>query len=212
MWIARWDSNSALTGWSGIPDSQWSDHQRGKQYRGDHNETYGGVTINIDSDRFDAPVATVGYSYRVTSAHGSQRAQRADNLGIDRQDLSLAGSTLKVVCQTPGSTVGSTAVWNKLSDGNYVSDYYVSTPSQTTYSAPLPRCTYPYQVTVVDTERTDWAGLQLCDRADIIEWCARLDLLPAVRTSGEQHHSLGSARRHVLRLRLLRRNAQQDLL
>ena len=146
LWIARWDSNSALTGWSGIPDSQWSNHQRGKQYRGDHNETYGGVTINIDNDRFDAPVATLGYSYRVTSAT-DLNGRSGPKTSASVVKTYAPGTTLKVVCQTPGSTVGSTAVWNKLSDGNYVSDYYVSTPSQTTYSAPLPRCTYPYQVT-----------------------------------------------------------------
>jgi hypothetical protein len=146
LWIARWDNNSTLTGWSGIPDSQWSNHQRGKQYRGDHNETYGGVTINIDSDRFDAPVGTLGYSYRVTSATDlNGRSAPKTSASIVRTYAPSA--TLKVVCQTPGSSVGTTAVWDKLSDGNYVSDYYVSTPSRTTYSAPLPRCTYPYQVT-----------------------------------------------------------------
>jgi hypothetical protein len=53
-----------------------------------------------------------------------------------------------VVCQTPGTKIGTTSVWNKLTDGNYVSDYYVSTPSNTGYSAPLPRCAYPFQVTI----------------------------------------------------------------
>ena len=68
LWMARWDGISTLTDWAGIPNVQWSNHQRGKQYRGDHDETYGGVKINIDSDRFDAPVATVGYAYQVTSS------------------------------------------------------------------------------------------------------------------------------------------------
>ncbi|WP_203433992.1 DUF1906 domain-containing protein [Jiangella asiatica] len=59
VWMARWDGNPALTGWPTAPDSQWSNHQRAKQYEGDHNETWGGVTINIDSDSLDAPIATV---------------------------------------------------------------------------------------------------------------------------------------------------------
>jgi uncharacterized protein YraI len=146
LWIARWDSSATLTGWSGIPDSQWSNHQRGKQYRGDHNETYGGVTINIDSDRFDAPVATVGHNYRVTSTTDlNGRSGPTTSASIVK--TYAPGSSVKVVCQTPGAAVAGTTVWDKLSDGNYVSDYYVSTPSHTTYSAPLPRCTYPYQVT-----------------------------------------------------------------
>ena len=41
LWIARWDCITTLTGWAGIPDMQWANHQRGKQYQGDHDETYG---------------------------------------------------------------------------------------------------------------------------------------------------------------------------
>ncbi|MFC6707100.1 DUF1906 domain-containing protein [Flexivirga alba] len=67
LWIARWDLNSSLTGWSGISNLHWANGQRGKQYRGDHTETWGGVRLNIDSDRFDAPVATVGLAFKVTS-------------------------------------------------------------------------------------------------------------------------------------------------
>ena len=53
---------------------------------------------------------------------------------------------MQVVCQAPGSAVAGTSVWDKLTDGTYVTDSYVSTPSKTGYSAPLPRCGYPYQV------------------------------------------------------------------
>jgi hypothetical protein len=146
LWMARWDANPALTGWAGISNTQWSNHQRGKQYRGDHDETYGGVTISIDSDHFDAPVATVGYPYQITSsAHLNGRSgPKTSNPIVTTYG---PGTTVSVVCQTNGSTVGTTSVWNKLDDGNYVSDYYVSTPSKTIYSAPLPRCTYPFQVT-----------------------------------------------------------------
>ena len=60
MWIARWDENSAvLTDWPLISNRNWLIGQRAKQYRGDDLETYGGVTLNIDDDRFDAPVASV---------------------------------------------------------------------------------------------------------------------------------------------------------
>lgn len=56
------------------------------------------------------------------------------------------GASLAVVCQAPGSAVGSTKVWDKLNNGSYVPDRYVSTPSKTSYSAPITRCLYPYQV------------------------------------------------------------------
>ncbi|MGP3981441.1 glycoside hydrolase domain-containing protein [Streptomyces sp. KR80] len=146
LWIARYDGSSSLKGWAGIADSKWAVHQRAKQYTNSHNETYGGVTINIDNDRLDAPVATVAHTYKVTSSSGlSARSGPSTSSPVVR---TLApGSSVKVVCQAPGSKVGTTSVWDKLSDGTYASDYYVSTPSNTGYSAPLPRCTYPYQVT-----------------------------------------------------------------
>ena len=57
--------------------------------------------------------------------------------------------------------MGTTSVWNKLADGSYVTDYYVSTPSNTTYSAPLPRCTYPFQVTSRGPEQAQRPRFQL---------------------------------------------------
>jgi archaellum component FlaF (FlaF/FlaG flagellin family) len=147
LWMARWDGIPTLTGWAGIPDVQWSNHQRGKQYGGDHAETYGGVKINIDSDRFDAPVATVGYAYQVTSS-ANLNGRSGPKTSTPIVQAYAPGATVDVVCQTAGTKIGTTSVWNKLTDGNYVSDYYLSTPSNTSYSAPLPRCTYPFQVTI----------------------------------------------------------------
>jgi uncharacterized protein YraI len=146
LWIARWDGNSSLSGWPGIANSKWAAAQRGKQYRGDHNETHGGVTLNIDSDRFDAPVATVGYRYKVTSST-PLNARSGPTTKDPVVRTHAPGSNLTVVCQLPGSKVGTTSVWDKLSNGTYVTDRYVSTPSNTGYSSPLPRCLLPYQVT-----------------------------------------------------------------
>jgi hypothetical protein len=147
LWIARWDASPTLTGWPGIPNTQWSNHQRGKQYRGDHDETYAGVKINIDSDYFDAPVATVGHAYQITSS-ADLNGRSGPKTSTPIVKTYAPGTTVPVVCQTPGTKIGTTSVWNKLTDGNYVSDYYVSTPSKTTYSALLPRCSYPFQVSI----------------------------------------------------------------
>lgn len=150
VWIARWDLSSSLSNWSGIPNSRWAEHQRAKQYRGDHNERYGGITLNIDNDRFDAPVATVAYSYRVTSATPlNARTGPATTYPIVRSYST--GAIVKVVCQLAGPRVGNTSVWDKLSDGSYVTDRWVNTPSETSFSAPLPRCLYPYQVNSIDS-------------------------------------------------------------
>ncbi|MFF4349326.1 glycoside hydrolase domain-containing protein [Streptomyces sp. NPDC001530] len=155
LWIARYDGVDSLTGWTGIADSKWAVHQRAKQYRGGHDETYDGVTVNIDNDRLDAPVATVAYPYKVTSAT-ALNARTGPSTSYPVAATYAPGSSLAVICQAPGSKVGTTTVWDKLSNGGYVSDYYVSTPSNTGYSSPLPRCTYPYQVTATGglTERS----------------------------------------------------------
>ena len=182
LWIARWNNNPSLTDWAGIPDTQWANHQRGKQYIGDHDETYGGVKINIDSNRFDAPVATVGYAYQITST--------ADLNGRDGPTTAARivrvyapGSTVQVVCQTGRGKVGTSSVWNKLADGNYVSDYYVSTPSSSTYSAPLPRCSYPFQVTTTTlNQRTGRTRTTPDPAASLVE--RSLGYLPALRNNG----------------------------
>jgi len=60
--FARWD-NVATTQDVGLPADVWPGKQRIKQYRGGHNETYGGVTINIDNDYLDVaplPAAPFG--------------------------------------------------------------------------------------------------------------------------------------------------------
>jgi Domain of unknown function (DUF1906) len=57
LWIANWNG-VASTSDPAVPASAWADHQRIHQYRGGHNETYGGVTINVDNNYVDA--ATVG--------------------------------------------------------------------------------------------------------------------------------------------------------
>ncbi|OLB79899.1 MAG: hypothetical protein AUI14_08990 [Actinobacteria bacterium 13_2_20CM_2_71_6] len=36
-----------------VPSGMWANHERLHQYQGDHNETWGGVTINIDLDYYD---------------------------------------------------------------------------------------------------------------------------------------------------------------
>lgn len=41
-----------------VPSGYWSNHQRVHQYAGDHDETWGGTTINIDQDYLDVRLAT----------------------------------------------------------------------------------------------------------------------------------------------------------
>jgi hypothetical protein len=58
VWIAAWNSTPNIFGFGSpcaLSDALWSNHQRVHQYSGGHNEAYGGVTINIDSNAVDGP-------------------------------------------------------------------------------------------------------------------------------------------------------------
>jgi hypothetical protein len=59
LWMANWNGQ-ATTSDSYVPASAWSQHQRIHQYRGGHDESYGGMTINIDNNYVDAPTAGSG--------------------------------------------------------------------------------------------------------------------------------------------------------
>jgi hypothetical protein len=56
LYFARWDGVATVSH-PDIPSSYWYPHRRIKQYQGDHNETWGGVTMAIDNDYLDvAPI------------------------------------------------------------------------------------------------------------------------------------------------------------
>ena len=57
LWFANWNGQANASD-PYIPASGWSQHQRIHQYRGGHDESYGGVTINIDNNYVDG--GTVG--------------------------------------------------------------------------------------------------------------------------------------------------------
>jgi hypothetical protein len=52
VWIADWNGRPNTSS-TYISSAGWASHARVKQYQGGHNETYGGVTINIDRDFID---------------------------------------------------------------------------------------------------------------------------------------------------------------
>jgi len=59
VWFAEWNGQPTTTS-SYIPSSDWSAHQRLHQYSGDHNETHGGVTMDVDGDYLDGATAAAG--------------------------------------------------------------------------------------------------------------------------------------------------------
>lgn len=54
LWIANWNGQQNTID-PNVPSNLWANQQRIHQYRGGHDETYGGVTINIDNNYLDGP-------------------------------------------------------------------------------------------------------------------------------------------------------------
>ncbi|HWN73027.1 MAG TPA: hypothetical protein VNN15_04375 [Solirubrobacterales bacterium] len=56
------------------------------------------------------------------------------------------GEMAEITCQTRGGRIpasgpgGGSKIWDKLADGNYVSDYYVKTPGRGRFTPGIPRC------------------------------------------------------------------------
>jgi Rv2525c-like, glycoside hydrolase-like domain len=53
---ADWNNNPSTADLVCVPSGDWANEQRHKQYAGGHNETWNGVTLNIDSDCSNGPV------------------------------------------------------------------------------------------------------------------------------------------------------------
>lgn len=134
VWNAQWDGRTDLTGWRAVPDEHWPEHQRVKQFRGDHDESYGGFRVNIDSNVLDAPVATIARPLTVLAGEAGDTDMPAATLGD-----ALPTTTEAAVCrvrQGPDE-------WTMLADGSYVPD--AALPAGAVTSA-LPPCARPYQV------------------------------------------------------------------
>jgi hypothetical protein len=50
------------------------------------------------------------------------------------------GALAWVFCQTSGSKVYTTSMWDRLDDRYYVTNYYLAIPSKTTFTRAIARC------------------------------------------------------------------------
>ena len=56
VWIADWNGQQSVFGDPWISDTYWTNHQRLHQYRGGHRESWGGITVDVDSSIVDGAV------------------------------------------------------------------------------------------------------------------------------------------------------------
>jgi hypothetical protein len=79
VWIADWNGKADIYS-SYVRSTTWMPHRRVHQFRGGHSETYGGVTINIDSNFMSLGRGSV-----------APKAPRACGVGIDLSDYHRIG-------------------------------------------------------------------------------------------------------------------------
>lgn len=63
LWTARWNGAASVSDADmGLPKgtAQWAGPRRAHQFRGDHDASYGGVTINIDRNRVEVDPSVLG--------------------------------------------------------------------------------------------------------------------------------------------------------
>lgn len=91
------------------------------------------------------------------------------------------GSNVNIVCQTTGDTVKGINIWDKLIDGNFVSDVFVKTGTSG-FSPDLPRCknTSSSNIGSPNNGKINDAGLKLIKEFEVFRKDFYLDPVVSV--------------------------------
>jgi surface antigen len=85
-----------------------------------------------------APAQPVGHAYRTTDV---VRQRSGPGTGYRTIGILPAGQRIMIVCQArSASVINGTGIWDRLSDGSYVTDYYTTTPAFNRLSPGLSAC------------------------------------------------------------------------
>jgi hypothetical protein len=110
----------------------------------------GGPTIT-QSDQMQAIVqgynrsTPVPPTFYVTGTGGVGLTERSGpGLGYSNVGSLLEGQQIQISCQQQsGSAVGGSDIWDQLTNGNWVSDFYTTTPVYAAFSPGIPQCSTP---------------------------------------------------------------------
>jgi surface antigen len=87
-----------------------------------------------------AASAATSYGPYLTVASPSLNERSAPSTGAAIVGSLPYHSTIYINCQTSGSVVGASVVWDQLNNGAYISDYWTNTPGLDTWTSSIPRC------------------------------------------------------------------------
>lgn len=98
----------------------------------------GSAVVRPISRPTPAPAQPVGRPYRTTAP---VRERTGPATWYRSRGILPAGTRIMIVCQVRSSSViNGTGIWDRLSDGSYITDYYTTTPAFNRFSAGIPRC------------------------------------------------------------------------
>jgi hypothetical protein len=112
IWFANWNG-VRNTSDPAVPSSEWANHHRLHQYGGGHNETHGGVTINVDGDYVDAPTAAAGSADTAVSVVAASSSPAIYGSLVEGQTLSDGHGNW------PGTPTGYAYEWERCSGAGY---------------------------------------------------------------------------------------------
>jgi hypothetical protein len=88
-----------------------------------------------------ASPASADATYQVYGTGGVGLSIRsAPSASSSRLGLLAEGTSISIHCQTYGDNINGSTIWDQLSSGGYVSDWYVNTPNVGTFSPGLYQC------------------------------------------------------------------------
>jgi hypothetical protein len=107
LWVAAWNGQDN-TADATIPTADWANHQRLHQYQGATEQTYGRVTVDVDTDALDAATAAFGGGTVTAPALTVPAATAAPTI----QGVPVMGQTLTELHGSwTGSPSGYTYQW-----------------------------------------------------------------------------------------------------
>lgn len=85
-----------------------------------------------------APPKPAGHPFRTTEY---VRERSGPSTTYRTRGILPPGAQIMIVCQVRSSSlVRGTGIWDRLSDGSYVTDYYTTTPAYNTFTPGIPHC------------------------------------------------------------------------
>ncbi len=103
IWFAVWNGAADTDASPYVPASLWASHQRIHQYSGEVDETYGGVTLNIDGNYLDVAAGNPPPPDACTAANLSFSSYATLSSGSTGAQVTAAQCLLKAAGNSPGS-------------------------------------------------------------------------------------------------------------